>query len=234
MAGDNFARRTGGVTRIRRAGEDGPPVADASMSQIDPARSRQGPSQRTPPASRRDRAGTQARRLGNPVAPDRAGQRWTSTSPQPSTRDSCRSQPGSRVLLGEMRRSIQPSPRTQRLALGHRPHELHRLPVRPTSAAPPVPLVWSLPRPSSASSWRACPPPGRRAGPWHPRSARPRRPCSPSAASPSATSTWIPRSPSSPAPSISYRGAAGQNDLLRAKAWASVACPCLGGDVGPL
>src|SRR5215217_6077191 len=56
MAGDNFARRTVGVTRIRRAGEDGPPVADASMSQIDPARSRQGPSQRTPPASRPDHA----------------------------------------------------------------------------------------------------------------------------------------------------------------------------------
>src|SRR5215211_5056758 len=36
MAGDDFAGRTGGVTRIRRAGENSPPVADASMSQIDP------------------------------------------------------------------------------------------------------------------------------------------------------------------------------------------------------
>jgi hypothetical protein len=41
MAGNNFARRTVGVTRIRIAGEDGPPVADASMAQIYPAISRQ-------------------------------------------------------------------------------------------------------------------------------------------------------------------------------------------------
>jgi hypothetical protein len=71
MAGDNVARRTVGVTRIRIAGVDGPPVADASMSQLYPAMSRQRPSQLTPPESRLDRAATQARRLGNPVAPDR-------------------------------------------------------------------------------------------------------------------------------------------------------------------
>jgi hypothetical protein len=34
MAGDNFARRTVGVTRIRIAGEDGPPVADVGPAQV--------------------------------------------------------------------------------------------------------------------------------------------------------------------------------------------------------
>ena len=34
----------------------------------------------TPPASRPDRAATQALRLGNPMAPDRMGQRWTRTA----------------------------------------------------------------------------------------------------------------------------------------------------------
>jgi hypothetical protein len=41
MAGDIFARRTVGVMRIWIAGEDGPPVMDASMAQIYPAISRQ-------------------------------------------------------------------------------------------------------------------------------------------------------------------------------------------------
>jgi hypothetical protein len=36
MAGDNVARRTVGVARIRIAREDGPAVADARMSQIHP------------------------------------------------------------------------------------------------------------------------------------------------------------------------------------------------------
>jgi len=36
--------------------------------------------------------------------------------------DSCRSQPGSQALLGEARRSLQPSPRTRCLAFGHWPH----------------------------------------------------------------------------------------------------------------
>jgi hypothetical protein len=41
MAGDIFARRTVGVTRIQIAGEDGAPVVDASMAQIYPAISRE-------------------------------------------------------------------------------------------------------------------------------------------------------------------------------------------------
>jgi hypothetical protein len=43
MAGDHFAGRTGGGTRIRIAGVDGPPVADAGRSRIDPVKSRQSP-----------------------------------------------------------------------------------------------------------------------------------------------------------------------------------------------
>jgi hypothetical protein len=53
--------------------------------------------------------------------------------------DSCRSQPGSQALVGEARRSLQPSSRARSLALGRWPHEFHRLPLGRHQPRHPVP-----------------------------------------------------------------------------------------------
>jgi hypothetical protein len=54
--------------------------ANAHLTQLPRAFHRPRFRHLTPPASHPDRAATQALRLGNPMAPDRMGQRWTRTA----------------------------------------------------------------------------------------------------------------------------------------------------------